>query len=101
VLDVLEKPFENLDVAMHTDVNIVSIGRICQVLLEVFHVPYENVFLTTKVFAHFPVLVENMNSYMVAKIALLVALSSLRIWIIMEAAERACALRVHWGSVVL
>ena len=48
---------------MDRNIYVIWACRLCQVLLEVFHVANQKVFLTPKIFAHFPVFVEHMNSY--------------------------------------
>ena len=41
-------------------VNVIWASSLCQVLLEVFHVAYQEILLAPKIFTHFPILVKYM-----------------------------------------
>lgn len=60
MLNVFEQPLENFNVTMDWYVNVIWASSLCQVLLEVFHVAYQEILLAPKIFTHFPILVKYM-----------------------------------------
>jgi len=51
------KPIKYINITMHTDINVIDVLRIRQVLLEVLHISYEQVSVT------FKILVSLLNSH--------------------------------------
>jgi hypothetical protein len=60
-MDVSHKPIEDVDVAVHTDINIVSTLGIREVLLEIFHIGDQELFVTFEVLVELFVLIANVN----------------------------------------
>ena len=51
---------------MNRNIDVIRAGSLCQVLLEVFHVANQEVFLTPEIFAHFPIFVKHMYRYVIS-----------------------------------
>lgn len=64
MVDKAHQPIEDADVAVHTDVNVIQALRVTEILLKVFHVGDQQVFVALEVFVHLFVFIADMNYYL-------------------------------------
>lgn len=67
-MDIAHEPVEDADVAVHTDVDVVSRLGVAEVLLEVTHVGDEQILFALEVFVQLLVFVTHVNYYLRAAV---------------------------------
>ena len=60
-MNVSHQPVEDVDVAVHRDVNVVGALGVRQVLLEILHVRHQQLFVATEVFVHLLVFIAHVD----------------------------------------
>lgn len=67
LMDVAHEPIEDIDVTVHTNVDIVKILGICDIFIKVFHMLEEQGAIAFEVFVGFLVFIADMNNNLIVR----------------------------------